>query len=64
MSFSGKTYLAKLLKYILKHFSCTFPPASGSKGVTEINGKEHELSFHPLFIHEKFTSLLMKIQGL
>ena len=31
--------------------------ASGSKGVTEINGKEHESSFHPRFIHEGFVCM-------
>ena len=35
----------------------TLPSASVSKVVSEINGKEHELSFHPHFIHEGFTSL-------
>ena len=33
------------------------PQASGSKGATEINGKEHELLFHPHFDHEELTSL-------
>ena len=37
-------------------------PASGSKVVTEIKWKEHELSFHPHFIYEEFTSLDQEIQ--
>ena len=32
-------------------------PVDLSKGVTEINGKEHESSFHPRFIHEGFASM-------
>ena len=37
----------------VKIFSVTLPPTSGSKGVTEINGEEHELSFDPHFIYEE-----------
>ena len=32
-------------------------PDIGSKGVTENKPREHELSFHPHFIYEEFTSL-------
>ena len=41
----------------VKIFSVTLPPTSGSKGVTEINGEEHVLSFDPHFIYEEVTSL-------
>ena len=46
----------------IQHFFPTLPPAIPvdlSKGVTEINanGKEHESSFHPRFIHEGFASM-------
>ena len=39
-----------------KHFPGTLPQAGGSKGITEINGKELESSFQPYFIHEGFIS--------
>ena len=50
--FQEKIYL-KIQKFS-RHLAST----SGSKGVAEINGKEHEELFHPHFIHEGFTSLV------
>ena len=47
-----KKYLWKFQKS-----SGNLPPGSESKGVTEINGTEHELSFHPHFVYEGLTSL-------
>ena len=52
MSFSGKRFLWKC-----KDFSTTLPQTNVSKGVTEINGKQHELSFTPHYTHEEFISL-------
>ena len=45
------------VSFKFKNFSGTLLPVSRSKCITEINGKEHELSFHLHFIHEWFASL-------
>ena len=52
MSFSGKKYIWKFKKKF-----ATLLPCIVSEGVTGINGKEQELSFHPHFILGGFTPL-------
>ena len=43
-----------------KTFSGSLSSTIASKVVTEITRKERELSFHPHFAYEEFTSLITK----
>ena len=43
--------------------ACSMPAASGYKGINEIKGKKRELSFHPHFIYEGLTSLLIEAES-
>ena len=46
----------KKYRWKYKHFPGTLPPVGGSKGITEVNGKELESSIHPYCINEGFIS--------
>ena len=47
----------KMILKCSKKKSGSFPALAGSKGVTEDKWHKHELSFHPHFSWERFTSL-------